>query len=175
MEQLEKVEKLRMRANVSYEEAKQALEESQWDLLEAMVYLERQGKVNAPKKEWYSTSYEEQDQYMSVKDTVNFQNGKQTESIGQQIGKIFRKIWRWGQDNYFQITRFQEKILKIPAWLFVVVLLCTWHVSLVILLVALFFNCRYAFVGKDNLQSVNEAMDKAGDFADRVKDEYKKM
>ena len=40
MEQLEKVEKLRQRANVSYEEAKEALEASDWDLLDAMVYLD---------------------------------------------------------------------------------------------------------------------------------------
>ena len=39
MEHLEKVEKLRERANVSYEDAKEALEASEWDLLDAMVYL----------------------------------------------------------------------------------------------------------------------------------------
>ena len=48
MEQLEKVEKLRQRANVTYEEAKQALEACNWDLLDAMVYLEKQGKVKEP-------------------------------------------------------------------------------------------------------------------------------
>ena len=37
MEQLEKVEKLRERADVSYEEAKEALEDCDWDLLDAMV------------------------------------------------------------------------------------------------------------------------------------------
>ena len=36
MESFEKVEKLRQRANVSYEEAKAALEASGWDLLDAM-------------------------------------------------------------------------------------------------------------------------------------------
>ena len=44
MDQLEKVDKLRERANVSYEEAKEALEASNWDLLDAMVYLEKHGK-----------------------------------------------------------------------------------------------------------------------------------
>lgn len=44
MEQLEKVEKLRERADVSYEEAKEALEACDWDLLDAMVWLEKEGK-----------------------------------------------------------------------------------------------------------------------------------
>ena len=45
MDQFEKVEKLKERANVTYEEAKQALEASGWDVLEAMIYLEKQGKA----------------------------------------------------------------------------------------------------------------------------------
>ncbi|NLO13382.1 MAG: ubiquitin, partial [Clostridiales bacterium] len=44
MDHFEMVEKLRQKANVSYEEAKAALEHSEWDLLDALVYLESQGK-----------------------------------------------------------------------------------------------------------------------------------
>ena len=42
MTEFEKVEKLRERANVSYEEAKEALLASEGDLLDAMIYLEKQ-------------------------------------------------------------------------------------------------------------------------------------
>ena len=45
MDNFEKVEKLRQHANVSYEEAKEALERSDWDILDAMIYLEKTGKV----------------------------------------------------------------------------------------------------------------------------------
>ena len=48
MDKLEKVEKLRERANVSYEEAKAALEANDWDLLDAMVALEKSGKTDSP-------------------------------------------------------------------------------------------------------------------------------
>ena len=57
MDKLEKVEKLRERANVSYEDARTALEENGWDLLDAMVALEKSGKTDAPAQEQYSTSY----------------------------------------------------------------------------------------------------------------------
>ena len=59
MDDLEKVERLRERADVSYEEAKKALEECNGDLLDAMVYLEKQGKVKKPGKTSYTTQYEE--------------------------------------------------------------------------------------------------------------------
>lgn len=45
MENYEKVEKLRERANVSYEEAKEALEQNNWDILDAMIALEKSGKA----------------------------------------------------------------------------------------------------------------------------------
>ena len=48
MEMIEKVERLRERADVTYEEAKAALEEASGDLLDAMVILERMGKVRGP-------------------------------------------------------------------------------------------------------------------------------
>ena len=48
MDFLEKVDRLRQRANVTYEEAKQALEQTGGDLLEAVILLEKQGKVDPP-------------------------------------------------------------------------------------------------------------------------------
>ena len=45
MDNLKKVEKLMERADVSYEEAKAVLEECGWDVLEAVVKLESQGKL----------------------------------------------------------------------------------------------------------------------------------
>ena len=45
MEHIEMVEKLMEKANVSYAEAKQALENNNWDMLDALIELERQGKV----------------------------------------------------------------------------------------------------------------------------------
>lgn len=45
MENLEKVEKLRKKADISYEEAKEILEECDWDLLDAVIKLESMGKL----------------------------------------------------------------------------------------------------------------------------------
>lgn len=42
MENLEKIDLLRNRMNVSYEEAKVALESSNWDVIEALIHLEKE-------------------------------------------------------------------------------------------------------------------------------------
>lgn len=48
MDDLEKAEKIRSKGPVSYEEARDALKEADGDLLDAVIVLERQGKINRP-------------------------------------------------------------------------------------------------------------------------------
>ena len=45
MDKMEKVELLRAKTNVSYEEARNVLEETGWDLLDAIILLERRGMI----------------------------------------------------------------------------------------------------------------------------------
>ena len=85
MDELEKVEKLRERANVSYEEAKEALDKSNGDLLDAMVYLEKQGKVKSPEQTSYSTDASEQPKYADVPAIVKEgEERSNEESVGKK-------------------------------------------------------------------------------------------
>lgn len=176
MEHFEKVEKLRQRANVSYEEAKQALEACEWDMLEAMVYLEKLGKVVSPQQESYTTSFEGQPQYVSVPETVrrNTQYSYQ-EGFGSKMKRLWGKMWKIGKENYLRVSRKGEEIIKIPVWVFVLALLFAWHTLIIIMLVSLFLECHYSFCGRADLSGVNDAMEKASTFADKVKDEYNKL
>lgn len=174
MEQLEKVEKLRQRANVSYEEAKAALEACNWDLLDAMVYLEKLGKVKGPSQTSYSTNYEEQTRYESVKDKIGEQKPA-VETFWIKLKRLCRALWQIGKNNYFCVHQRDAEIIKVPVWIFVLALLISWELILVVMIVALFFQCKYSFVGKDNLEEANRAMEKASEVADKLKEEYKKL
>lgn len=176
MEQLEKVEKLRQRANVSYEEAKNALQACDWDMLEAMVYLEKLGKVESPNQQSFSTSFEEQPQYTSVEETVKRNSEYHSEErFGSKLKRVIRKLIKIGKENDFLITREGREVLKVPVLVFVIALFFAWEAVVPVMIIALFFGCHYSFKGKGNLSSVNEAMEKASNLADRVKDEYNKL
>ena len=56
MTTLENVEKICAMANISYEEAKAVLEAAHGDLLEAVISLEKQGKIQAPNGGGYFNS-----------------------------------------------------------------------------------------------------------------------
>lgn len=174
MEQLEKVEKLRERADVSYEEAKEALEACDWDLLDAMVYLEKNGKTKGPAQETYSTSYEEQSQYVSVKDKVQEQK-ETSDGFFKKMGRLLGRLWRKSLDNSFCVKRKGEEVIKVPVWVLILALLIEWRLVALVLAAGLFLGCQYSFCGKDDLEGANKMMEKASEFADKVKDEYEKL
>ena len=60
MDKLEKVEKLREKTGVSYEDAKNALEACDYDLLDAIIYLEKLDKVKAPDVDSFVTGGDQQ-------------------------------------------------------------------------------------------------------------------
>ena len=166
MDRMEKAERLRERANVSYEEAEAALEQSGDDLLEAMILLEKQGKTRAPEQSTYSTKYEEQAEYVRVQEKVEEQEKSApsfAKSLGHAIGLIIKLITR----SSFHVTRKEQTIFTMPTWVAALILLIFWKPLLMIMILALFFGVRYSFDGlEEDTQAANEFLDKAGSFAD---------
>ena len=175
MELFEKVEKLRQKANVSYEEAKEALDKANGDLLDAMIMLEKEGKTEAPKTESYSTDYESSKKYPAVIDECHNKKKCEKESINDWwITKKIKDLWKKGNENFLIIERNEETVLNIPVWVFILILLLAWHVSLVVVIVSLFLGCHYRFEGKADLEKVNNAARAVEDAATTVKEEFTK-
>ncbi|MCR5357290.1 MAG: UBA/TS-N domain protein [Lachnospiraceae bacterium] len=175
MDEFEKVEKLRQRADVSYEEAKKALEEANGDLLDAMILLEAQGKAVKGEQTTRSTTYDDQKDYVSVVDTVDKSSRKNDKPLGQKLKHLFHLIWIKIRDNKFVVERNDNNIIDVPVWVLIVAIMLAFWPVCVILIVGLFFNCRYAILGADDASKINNVLDKAGDAVDKVKDEFDKL
>jgi hypothetical protein len=85
MDHFEMVEKLREKANVSYEEAKAALEAADWNLLDALVLLENQGKVTG--SDPYSTRTEPRDH-----DRDHRRHAEAAGRVGRQIASGINRL-----------------------------------------------------------------------------------
>lgn len=70
MDHLEMVEMLRDRANVSYEEAKAVLEETNWELLDAIAAMEKAGKTESPVPQNSNPGFELQEQIVDANETA---------------------------------------------------------------------------------------------------------
>ena len=173
MEMIEKVERLREKANVSYEEAKAALEQTGGDLLDAIVLLERQGKVKEPAHSTFSTEYEEQKEYIKVRDKVEEQENS-APSMGRTIGRAFRGLIRFIKQTTFIVTKGEDTVFTMPTLIFVLLLFFFWEVLAPVMVIALFFGVRYSFEGEEEAEKANSILHKAGDFAQDVKSEFTK-
>lgn len=178
MEMLEKVEKLREKANVSYEEAKAALEETNGDLLDAMILLEKQGKTTSPESSSYSTKYEDNKELPAVVEEEAKKNEK-VNGNGRSFSEKMKNLWNKLCVNYIIVTKDEKRVVKMPLWMFLIILIAGIEFVPIIMIVAMFFGVHYSFEGESEMKVANEVVNKteefANDVANCVKDEYNKL
>ena len=150
MDHYEMVESLRAKANVTYEEAKAALEASDWDMLDALVLLESEGKVNGAPE---FTTKEKADE---TRHTIR--NGKGSLS---KLGAWIRKMITLGNQNQFVISRKGSELVAMPLTVMALLMVLVWPFSLILLFVGLCLGTRYTFRGPDINTTVNDFVNKA--------------
>ena len=156
MEHYEMVENLRAKANVTYEEAKAALEASEWDMLDALVLLENEGKVNGAPE---FTTKEKTDE------TRRSARGKELKGSLSKLGAWIRKMFALGNKNQFVISRKGNEMVSMPITVMALLMVLVWPFSLILLFIGLFLGTRYSFRGPDINTTVNAFVTKAQDKA----------
>ena len=162
----QKVELLKEKAGISCEEAKEALEQANWDLLDAVLLLEKADKARMEGGAYSTQSEKEEDvaqpkqKHAGGRDAVRW------------LGQAIRKLVRIGNANQFIITRNDKELLALPVTAFAILLICLFWAAAVILIVGLFCGLRYSFRGPNlGKQTINDAMNRAADVAESVKED----
>lgn len=178
MATFEMVEKIRQYANVTYDEAKAALEACGDDLLDAVIYLEKQGKVAPPPPPpgRQPSGYDDGKllvipQPAESKEQRHYRCKNSWNSFWRHVGDILGK----GITNKFEISRKDELILAIPVLVLILLVLCCFWVTLPLLILGLFLDCRYRFYGPEMEKTgANKVMDTAAETAENLKSEAQK-
>ena len=159
MEKLEMIEKLRERAQVTYDEAREALEQADGDLLDALIILERQGKVAPPKGGGYyssegSTAGEQQSQENRQEEQSSEKGGtQQSNSVKETLekfGNFLLGLLRRGNSTSFEILKDKEHVASFPVTVLAIMLLFAPWVTLPLIVIGLFFGYHHQFVRNDN-------------------------
>lgn len=188
---LEQVERLREKADVTYEQAKAVLEQSGGDLLDALILLERQGKIRPGQDRgaFFTTQpgvhTAEPEHGTAEPGGVLVRTGPAAEAEDEKSRSGFRaRLWellegaadllRHSTVNQFEVWRGGEMMTSLPVLVLILLLLVAFWVSLPLLVVGLMFGCRYRFSGPDLDHSrvgevVNGVSDAARDAAGQIR------
>lgn len=175
MDNLEKVEKIREKTGVSYEEAKSALEACNYDILDSIVYLEKLGKVKAPSVTSYTTTAPEESQEFA-RAQESYENSCKDTSMGEAFNKFFRwcgRMVKKGCDTTFHVVRNGNKVMSVPVIVLVLLLLFAFWIALPLLVVGLFCDCKYSFEGfKSTTVDLNDMCEKASETCENIKNDF---
>ena len=173
MNEFEKVERLREHAGVTFEEAREALIHNDWALLDAMVELERQGKVQKPDNTSFTTQYEKPETIEEAAAHTGKNGG--VGSMLHKFAKWVQELIKKGCENSFEVVRGGETLISMPVILAVMLAVFLFWPVLIALVIGLFCNCRYRFVGTASMKvDINKAMDSVADTADDIKNSFQK-
>ena len=174
MERDEMIKKLIKKAHVTYEEAQEVLEKCNWDLLDAIIYLERSGKVENNDT---TTIIKVKEEYQKKDDNTK-KNHENYGGIGEIIGRIFKglgKIIAKGNKIYFEIKKDNEKPIRISLTISILLVLFFMPPTVVLLIIGLFCGYKYSVAGPNmNYDGVNDIFEKVSESADTIKKDFKK-
>lgn len=169
MDKLKLVEKLQTKTNISYEEAKNALEENNWDILDTVVYLERNGHVKKPLVSVFYTNEEKAEDNREYRESKESESKRNFEGIFQSVCRFIDKC----NNIFVEIKREDKLIVKIPLTVLIVLLFFIFWIIIPLMIVGLFFEVEFSVSSK--VVDANKVNDVLRDISENVKNIKKKF
>lgn len=137
------IDKLSRQARVSYEDAKEALEMTEWDQLDAYVWLEARGKIGTLTEEECCAQAEAM---AREKETPQAAQSTAPQEKEDEEGLVPRLL-RMGRENRLVARLKGEKVRSISIWGMLFVLFIFRKLALIVFLVSLCLGVKFAFEG----------------------------
>lgn len=158
MEEFEKVEQLVKVTGVSFEDAKNAIRACDGNIVDAMVYLEKLGKINKNNTESRSMSAEEKCR-------------KAFEDVKKPAGKFVDYMTK----NKLSIKKGEDEVVKVPVGAAAILGCMAASVAVPAAFISMMCGYEYSLSGETGVEGTNKVMGKVGDVAVKVKEECQKI
>ena len=182
MTELEKVEKLREKADVSFAEAKEALDAANGDILDALIHLENQGKSTIPAGGgFFSGSGTPAPEWDTARgNDGDSKTGNSSGNTGESFGDMLKRFGRFcmmlarkGNNNFLEAKKDGEQKFSCPVTIVLLFVVFFFWVTAPLFIISLFFGFRYSFRGAElGKKSINQVMDNASDIVEDVKQKF---
>lgn len=174
---MDKIEKLREKTGITYEEAKAVLQETAGDMLDAFILLEQRGRIQSDARTAKAQTVTNEQpyveaQYTKAKEQQEERKAEDSVSFGEIVGRFFKWVGRIihrGNQNTLHVTRGNENFISVPVTVLVLFLLLAFWIVFPLLIIGLFCGFRYHFTGPDlGTEKVNQTMNNVSDSAQQA-------
>jgi hypothetical protein len=166
----EKCARLRELTGVTEEQAREALNANQEDLLDSLLWLEKQGIIEHSGVGCWSTAGSTQTE----------QRTEMVTTPPSQPPKTFTGWWKWLWsclvNNRLEAYKKYDPTRQIqcPIGALLALVIIAWYVVAVILVVGIFMGWRYRLAGPElGKRNINEVVSWVDDLAEKARDELK--
>ena len=150
MDEFTKVERLVNITGVSYEDAKNALNGCDGNIVDAMVYLESVGKVAI------NTKSSIDPRFAPISDAEVAAAAIKNEQRAAVTEQIFGKILRFLLCNKITISRGTQDLITLPFIVMILAGCISFKVTTIIVILSLFFGIRYTFKKDTGAVALNQ-------------------
>ena len=186
MTQFEMAENISEKCNVTLEEARDALEAGDWNMLTAAQQIEVEkvrrmqeideavsdcGTAAAQAPEEEPAAEQQAATIETPAEAPRTESRKRSGGKGlKNVGDHIRRLVACGNRNRFVVRRGDATMLELPVTVLALLMLCAFWVCVPLLVIGLFAGCRYSFSGRDlGRDSINSTLGKASEAAEHVK------
>ena len=165
MDKLEMVELISKKTGATYEESKNALEATNWDTLDAVLYIEALKKAGGCKA--------------SVPEEIKISDAKK-EKKHSSFASAFDKFADWcskvikrGWEIKFKIMNNDEEKISMPLLVVVLLMFFAFWITIPLLVIGMVCGLKYRFEGIDTVTvNLNDLSDRASKAVDDLKNGY---
>ena len=138
------VEQLSHKMHITLEEARNALEASDWNMLTATHLLEQEEFLRKQALNEVAESFDSNDQ--AAQDSTPTEKaarpGKQRPWLNS-LRDHLRRLLAYGNRNRFVISKDGEQLLEMPMTIMALLLVCSFGTCALLMVVGLLAGCRY--------------------------------
>lgn len=172
---IEMIDELRKRVYVSFEDARDALEKNNGDLLESIIFLEKNKSVRDNNKGFKDLNDFKNEFKKGFDDYKRSEHKHNTGETLTGITRWIKKVVKVGNRNHIVIKKEDKIIMNIPLTFLAVATVFAFYIVIPLLLVALFTGHKITFQGKDVEKTcVNDYSSKVENTVNDIKVELRK-
>ena len=142
---LEKIDMLKERANISYKEAKEALEKFDGDLVEALIYLESNEKTTASPQPRHDRDNKDYRDYREHREERRQKRRERDKDVLDQIKQFISKLHK----TSFIVSKKDRKLLDIPLTVALIIILIALPASIFLLILPYVFGYKILVLNED--------------------------